>query len=51
MGLVNVDLNNASLDDANFDNSDPETISYDRLMIWWNGYKQRKTSKKETTKD
>ena len=40
MGLVNADLNNASLDDDNFDNNDPETILYDRLMIWCNRYKQ-----------
>ena len=38
MGLVNADLNNASLDDDNFDNNDPETILYDRLMIWCNRF-------------
>lgn len=32
MGLVNVDLNNAILDDVNFENDDPETIIYVRRM-------------------
>ena len=40
MGLVNADLNNASLDEDNFDNNGLETIIHDRLMIWCNRYKQ-----------
>ena len=32
MGLANVDLNNVTLDDDNFDDVDPETITHVRLM-------------------
>ena len=32
MGLVNVDLNNVSPDDDDFDDVDPETIIHARLM-------------------
>ena len=34
MGLFNVDLNNVSFDDDNFDNGDPKTIIHVRLMAW-----------------
>ena len=33
MSLVNVDLNNVSLADRNFDDDDPETIIHVRLMV------------------
>ena len=32
MGLANVNLNNVSLDDVNFDVDDPETIIHVRIM-------------------
>ena len=37
MGIVNVDLNNVSLDDDDyFDNNDPKTIIHVRDMVWCN---------------
>ena len=33
MGLVNVYLNNVSLEDVNFDNDDPETIIHVKFMV------------------
>ena len=36
MGFLSVDLNNINLDDANFDEDDPETIIHVRLMVWCN---------------
>ena len=42
MGLVNVDLNNVSLNKDNFDDDDPETVTHVRLMTWCNGQKQHK---------
>ena len=50
MGLVNVYLNNVSLEDVNFDNDDPETIIHVKFMVWCNRYKQHKTCKKEISK-
>ena len=47
MGLVNVDLNNVSPDDDNFDDVDPETIIHARLMAWCNRYKHLKACEKE----
>ena len=51
MGLVNVDLNNFSLDDDNFDIFYPETIIPVRLMASCNRYKQHKACKKEIRKE
>ena len=34
MGILSVDLNNINLDDVNFDEDDPETITHVRLMAW-----------------
>ena len=42
MVLVNVDCNNVSLDDVNFDNDDPETMIHIRLMTWCDRYKQQR---------
>ena len=42
-----IDLNNINLDDVNFDEDDPETINYVRLVTWRNRFKQRKACKKE----
>ena len=36
MGLNTIYLNNINLDDANFDNYDPETIIDVRFMVWFN---------------
>ena len=50
MGLVNVDLNNVSLDDDNFDD-DSETIIHVKLMGWCNRQKRCKACKKEVSKE
>ena len=42
MVLVNVDFNNVSLDDVNFDNDDPKTMIHIRLMTWCDRYKQQR---------
>ena len=36
IGILNVNCNNVDLDDANFDEDDPETIIHVRLMAWYN---------------
>lgn len=51
MGLVNVDLNNAGLDDDDFDDDDPKTIINVRLMAWCNRYKNRKACIKEISRE
>ena len=38
MGFRSVDLNNINLDDANFDESYPETIIHVRRMAWHNTF-------------
>ena len=50
MGLANVDLNNISLDNDNFDDNDPKIIIHIRLMAQCNEYKQSKACKKEIGK-
>ena len=51
MGLVNVDLNNAGLDDDDFDDDDPKTIINVRLMAWCNRYKNCKACIKEISRE
>ena len=51
MDLVNVYLDNFSLDYDNFGDIDPDTITYVRPMTWFDIYKQRKVCKKEISKD
>ena len=51
MGLLNVDLNNVSLDDTNFDNHDSETTIHVKFMAWCIWYKKCKTCKKEISKE
>ena len=50
VGLVNVDLNNASLDDDSFDGDDPENIIHVTLIICCNRYKQCKPCQNEESK-
>ena len=45
MGILSVDLNNINLNDANFDDNDPETIVHVRLLAWCNQLKQHKAFK------
>ena len=52
MGILSVDLNNIYLDDVNFDYEyDSETIIHVKLIAWGNRFKQRKTFKKEPSKE
>ena len=46
MGIVNIDLNNISLDD-NFDEEDPNNIILIRLLAWHTKFEKRKELKKE----
>ena len=39
-------LNNANLNDDNFDDCDRKTINHFRIMTWYNRYKQNKGCKK-----
>ena len=47
MGLLNVDANNVSLDNDNFNIEDSEYIIHVSFMDWCNRYKQLNKSKKE----
>ena len=51
MDLVTMDLNNINLDDEDFDENDPETTTYVKLMDWCNKYNQHKAWKKKKRKD
>ena len=46
MGILDVDLNNINLDDANIYENDPKTIIHACLLFWYYSYKQRKGLKK-----
>ena len=48
--FVIIDLNNINIDDDNFDEDDPETIVFVRLMAWCIRYKQRNTNEKDRRK-
>ena len=45
MGILDVDLNNFNLDDANFNKDDPETIIHVKTTFWRNRYKHCKACK------
>ena len=51
IGILSVDLDNINLDDFNFDEDGPETIIHVRLMAWRNKLKQRKSCKKDLSKE
>ena len=51
MGIFCVDLNIVNLDDASFDDDNPESIIHARLMAWSNRPKHRKTFKKDISKE
>ena len=46
IGVNSLTLANINLDDNNFDDCDPETFNYVKLMPWHNKYEQRNASKK-----
>ena len=45
MGIFSHDLDKIDLDDANFDEDDPEITVHVRLMPWLNSYQQHKSCK------
>ena len=45
MGILNIDLNNISLDN-NFDEDDPDTIIVIRLLVWHVKFEKRKELKR-----
>ena len=47
VGILNLDLNNTSLHDVNFEKDDPEVVSHVRLKACCNKFKQCKTFKDE----
>ena len=51
MGILNTDLNNINLDDTDYDEDDPETIIYIRLLAWHIKYEKRKTLKKQLNEE
>ena len=50
MVILSVDLNNINLDDADFDEDDPENIIHVRLMAWLNRLKQLKAFRQDIRK-
>ena len=51
VGILSVNLHNISLDDANLDEDDFETIILVRLLAWHKKLKQLKTLKKKYKKN
>ena len=51
VGILSVNLHNISLDDANLDEDDFETIVRVRLLAWQKKLKQVKTLKKKYKKN
>ena len=49
MGLTTMHFNNINLDDDNFDDDDPKTISHVRRIAWCDRYKQCKSCKRNKT--
>ena len=49
-GIVNIDLNKISLDD-NFDEDDPDTIVFVRLLTWHIKFEKSKALKKDLNKN
>ena len=50
MGILNIDLNNVSLDDK-FDENDPDSIILMRLLAWYIKFRKRKELKKEPSEE
>ena len=49
MDILSIDLNNINLDDTNYDEDDPETIIYIRLLAWHIKFEKRKALKNTVT--
>ena len=50
-GIPSVDINNIVLDDANFYEDDPSTITHVRHVAWCDEYIRCKAFKKELSKE
>ena len=50
MGILNIDLNNVSLDDK-FDEDDPDSIILMGLLAWYIKFRKRKELKKELSEE
>ena len=46
MGILNIDLNNTNLDDTNYDEDDPGTITLVRILTWYIKFEKRKAIRK-----
>ena len=51
MGILSVGPNNINLDNTNYDEDDPETIIYVRLLAWRAKFKKRNVLKKEVNEE
>ena len=47
MGIVNIDLNNISLNNGNYNEDDPKYIIYIRLLVWDMKSEKHRSLKKE----
>ena len=50
MDILCVDLNNNNLNDANFDEDDPETTTHVAHLSWRNKFEKRKALENEINK-
>ena len=51
IGILNIDLNCINLDDNNFDEDDPDTVIYVRLLSWHIKFEKLKAFKKELNEE
>ena len=47
MSILNIDLKNVNCDDTDYDEDDPDTIIYVRLLAWHIKFEKSKELKKE----
>ena len=50
-GIFSIDLNNINLNDANYDEDDPETIIHIRTLAWHIKFEKHKALKKKLKKE
>ena len=51
MGILNIDPNNVNLDDANYEEDDPDIIIHVRLLPWHIKFQKRKNLKKTISEE
>ena len=51
MGILSIDLINNKLDDTNYDEDDPETITHIRLLVQHIKFEKRKIFKKQLNEE